>query len=845
MASSIQLLRSTIAQERPFPGNLLEGQPAVNLNSTEPGLFFKAADGSLVKFGPAAITSDGSPPNSTPQGSAGNTVGELWLDKSVSPAVLKIYDGAAWVDAGSGGGGGGSGSFVRWIYTAIGGETSLSGSSGGVLLQYTPGLEEVFINGVLITREVDYSAANGSSITNLTPLTAGDVVTVMSIIPLEVVQLPGQVTLLRWAILAAAGQTVLSGADSSSQVLAYEAGFEEVYVNGAFLRRGVDYDATNGTSITLTSPLSLSDEITVLAWSPFTVANQISTDEISFTQGGTTFNQTLTSKLGDSISVKDFGAVGDGTSDDTPYIQAAADALQSNGALFFPAGEYVINGRITYSSKSNIVIRGEKAKIRQTASNEADFFFDSCSKIAVKDLWFEGLGTERLTDGDWATSTSTNGVAAIYLRNCEDVLIDGNVITNHAGGGIRWGAGGAGAKNFRITNNTIQGIGGGAPPLKIQYLDARSDFAVSSGGGTTSADEGLIITGNDISGHVLGIGAGGRNDTNAPGIIIDSNRIHDIPGQHGIYLASASKVVISNNVIQDIAALGLKNQIDDPGYTANSTSVTNNVIANCGQSGINIVTASAPGAKHINVNIIGNTVKDVSDIGINCRESEEVNIEGNNVEDCGTFGIFLTNCQAKCTSNYVRRSGWNGLYFELIGDSYVQGNLFSDCCIDGTYTGTAPYLKAYAWAFKESTLVVNPTLVMSDNHFSPTAAVLPTLENSARVSSGVKTVFSRNTNLTGKAFRAEDLMYFDPGYTEGGAGLLTTAANSNPSTPISGKGTRQLYGSQDPSSAGMTSYFGKGDIVWNTGVAAGGNVGWVCITAGSPGVWKTFGTVSA
>lgn len=273
MASSIQLLRSTKAQERPFPNNLLEGQPALNLNSTEPGLFFKATDGSLVKVGPAAITADGSPPNSSATGLAGNTVGEMWLDKSVVPPVLKIYDGATWVDAGSGSGGGGSGSFTRWIYAAIGGETSLSGSSGGTLLTYTPGLEEVFVNGVLITRGTDYSATNGSSISNLSPLAPGDVVTVLSVIPLTTIQTPGQATLLRWTVLSTAGQTSLSGLDSSGQTLAYEAGFEEVYVNGAFLRRDSDYSASDGSTIFLTSPLSLNDEVTVMAWSKLVIAN--------------------------------------------------------------------------------------------------------------------------------------------------------------------------------------------------------------------------------------------------------------------------------------------------------------------------------------------------------------------------------------------------------------------------------------------------------------------------------------------------------------------------------------------------------------------------------------------
>lgn len=36
-----------------------------------------------------------------------------------------------------------------------------------------------------------------------------------------------------------------------------------------------------------------------------------------------------------------------------------------------------------------------------------------------------------------------------------------------------------------------------------------------------------------------------------------------------------------------------------------------------------------------------------------------------------------------------------------------------------------------------------------------------------------------------------------------------------------------------------------GDIVWNTAPTGGGNVGWVCVQAGSPGVWKKFGTIEA
>jgi hypothetical protein len=37
----------------------------------------------------------------------------------------------------------------------------------------------------------------------------------------------------------------------------------------------------------------------------------------------------------------------------------------------------------------------------------------------------------------------------------------------------------------------------------------------------------------------------------------------------------------------------------------------------------------------------------------------------------------------------------------------------------------------------------------------------------------------------------------------------------------------------------------RGDIVWNYSPAASGTVGWICVTAGSPGTWKTWGTIAA
>jgi hypothetical protein len=66
-----------------------------------------------------------------------------------------------------------------WRKTAAGGETSLSGyDNASQALSYTPGQEQVYLNGILLVRGDDYTATNGTSITGLAALSANDFVQV-------------------------------------------------------------------------------------------------------------------------------------------------------------------------------------------------------------------------------------------------------------------------------------------------------------------------------------------------------------------------------------------------------------------------------------------------------------------------------------------------------------------------------------------------------------------------------------------------------------------------------------------------------------------------------------------
>ena len=79
-------------------------------------------------------------------------------------------------------------------------------------------------------------------------------------------------TTLTWKKTATTGQTLISGLDDFGQTLIYNAGIEQLYLNGVLLVRMIDYVATDGTSITIPA-MNAGDYIQVICWSPYSVAS--------------------------------------------------------------------------------------------------------------------------------------------------------------------------------------------------------------------------------------------------------------------------------------------------------------------------------------------------------------------------------------------------------------------------------------------------------------------------------------------------------------------------------------------------------------------------------------------
>ncbi|MBN1351581.1 hypothetical protein JXJ21_19360 [candidate division KSB1 bacterium] len=95
--------------------------------------------------------------------------------------------------------------------------------------------------------------------------------------------------------------------------------------------------------------------------------------------------RTVHDKLSETISVKDFGAVGDGINDDTAAIQAAINSVPQTfgiegGTVFFPAGVYEVTSEILISG-IRITLQGvgryaTHIRFKPTSDNQTMFKFD-------------------------------------------------------------------------------------------------------------------------------------------------------------------------------------------------------------------------------------------------------------------------------------------------------------------------------------------------------------------------------------------------------------------------------------------------------------------------------------
>ena len=119
--------------------------------------------------------------------------------------------------------------------------------------------------------------------------------------------------------------TTVTGADANGNTLAYDAGFADVYVNGVRMSPD-DITITSGTSVVFASALADGDDVDIVAFGTFNVANIVSTGALN--------SGSITSGFGNidigSSTITTTGAISGGTLTGTGLTTSGAIDVQGN-----------------------------------------------------------------------------------------------------------------------------------------------------------------------------------------------------------------------------------------------------------------------------------------------------------------------------------------------------------------------------------------------------------------------------------------------------------------------------------------------------------------------------------
>ena len=269
-----------------------------------------------------------------------------------------------------------------------------------------------------------------------------------------------------------------------------------------------------------------------------------------YDQGATSaVNRPINQKLAESVSVKDFGAVGDGTTDDTVALRAAFAACfpstptytsgsnsyyQATCGLYFPPGKYRVTSTVYINSSTpgNVYYEGlsiyglpsatvydlaESTTVRPTAmimadssatwiANQAVLSLQYCNNCSIQNISVYGVAAYTkgidFSHGAWWT-----------VKSC--------TIANHLYGAYHNASGGLTASENQYTNCTNVGLymkDSGDSNIFNCYINTNNPnytTDISQGNGI------YLATSNNTNIH------GGKNEYNAIGIyVIDTQGIN-------------------------------------------------------------------------------------------------------------------------------------------------------------------------------------------------------------------------------------------------------------------------------------------------------------------------------
>lgn len=349
--------------------------------------------------------------------------GDLYFNSTDN--TLRTYTDGQWVAINS------VGTPVLNTYTGTGVQTSFTLSSTPSDIKNT----QVYINGLYQTK--DSYSLNGNVITFNTPPANG------AIIEFNMLTLTSFASATSSEIIAlTSGQKVVTYTNEITGAAFYLAGPD---IDRGRLIFGTDYTANYATNtITLTESYPAGtlcvlvygyDEEISVELSPF--QDTLNTKQASAYTASETgaVATTVTAKLDTRLSVKDFGATGNGATDDTAAIQAA---LATGKEIYFPKGNYVVTStlnvtqpiygtgssntqtRLTLSNSGKLNLNGESARVSdmilQSSTAGIPFITVATSYARISQVKLIALG-------------GATGQVGIKF-DCSSVECNNNTVTN-------------------------------------------------------------------------------------------------------------------------------------------------------------------------------------------------------------------------------------------------------------------------------------------------------------------------------------------------------------------------------------------------------------------------------
>jgi len=347
-----------------------------------------------------------------------------------------------------------------------------------------------------------------------------------------------------------------------------------------------DYSITvrNKNGSLVYSSLNSTDRI------PFSlISGQLDSERVDYLApfGGSS-SRTLEARLSDLLSIKDFGAVGDGVADDTPAFQSA---LASGRDIYFPDGTYrvVLTAGANFTPSANTALIADDPHQAVLAFESATSSYKSIFNVTNDGFSIKGLGSTfsgvasdstqfisltandltvvgcKIDGGNVAGSNLYNfieyldvdtsnirivdneisGVQRVQLRsntrtgNIRNVLYQGNYIHDLGQGGVQFNVPTGSAKNIRIVSNHFEDFTAGTEQIfcggaSVQNMVIASNVFEGDANECVHLEEeaeNIAITGNEIV-------------ANADGIFLTDNNI-------GGTFEQPQNIVISSNVFFD------------------------------------------------------------------------------------------------------------------------------------------------------------------------------------------------------------------------------------------------------------------------------------------------------